>query len=856
MRKLIIFIIYLIGITAHSQSRRVEIINNRLSVDGEPQPQLFGAEIQYFRLRGGYGPNVPRTKVLQLWEKTLDHAVKAKMNSVSFYIPWDFHEYAEGKFDFTGTVDEDGDGQPDYPSRDILTFFKIIADHGITRIMVRPGPYINAEWGFLGFGAIPSWFNEKFPNSHMRSPYGLRTKLYDYHNVDLKHYTQLWFKALNEQVLASQMELGKPVIFLQLDNETNFQWQSLYAHDYSLPTTHRYQKFLEDTYKNIQSLNLAHGRQWDRFSQVQPPTYRDRNILEDQSWYRFNDYSIFTYLSSIRDLWQGLGIFEPQVLFTLAESYNSPSGGLLPHYKFRNFKNLTGLMTVNLYPKTDETTLHTLLNFPFKADLDVKSADEANDFYFDSPQEWVMGPEIQGGWWRGINISPEARQQTYLTVLGHGMKAIYIYYFNEGQNWGVEWAHKKLQPIYDNLLNEKHLVNTPMSELNNDFWNELQMRSDRHLLAGIDVRRAMKEGITQDRDLYFDAPLDGNADPRPHYDNLKKIGERVIAPYQEFLASAQAVYDDVAIVKDSTAHEPTMDNNILGTQASADWTGGLLGYLMNVDFNPRILFGDLSLDSTFAKMKALIHLDTGHNSELTLTQLRKALDRGQTVVNFLNNDGQVPSRVLFKRKAIGPAEVKPADVPLKFYTDSLGRLTSSTQGTKAITVLSSTPVYAYDLSGHPECLPILFSQNEVVGYRCANGLIQIGALLFEDYNSNAYAQTQSALERKQFMKLLLSTSGLQSALTLIGNPTQVVAFSRRIPGQPRVWITVKSGSLETQTFAIKVDKQLLSESCLNYEVSTLLDKKTRKLSSSDLSKVGFSITLNPNDTQVLLLDCK
>ena len=66
------------------------------------------------------------------------------MNMVSFYIPWDFHEPVEGKFDFDGTTDEDGDGNPDYPSRDVKTFIRMIKERGFKYIMVRPGPYINA----------------------------------------------------------------------------------------------------------------------------------------------------------------------------------------------------------------------------------------------------------------------------------------------------------------------------------------------------------------------------------------------------------------------------------------------------------------------------------------------------------------------------------------------------------------------------------------------------------------------------------------------------------------------------------------------------------------------------------------
>ena len=196
--------------TASESEARVQIKNHQLNVDGRPQPHLFGAEVQYFRMRGGYGPNVPREKVIALWTKALDRAVEAKMNTVGFYIPWDFHEYAPGKFDFTGTVDQDGDGSPDDPLRDILTFFKMLKERGISRIMARLVPYINAEWGFLGFGAVPEWFHDLYPDSHMRSPEGKRKALYDYHNPDLFKHTRIWFEALYRDVLKEQMSRAAP----------------------------------------------------------------------------------------------------------------------------------------------------------------------------------------------------------------------------------------------------------------------------------------------------------------------------------------------------------------------------------------------------------------------------------------------------------------------------------------------------------------------------------------------------------------------------------------------------------------------------------------------------------------------
>lgn len=849
----------LLSLKAQSQ---VEVSENQLVVDGKKQPQLFGAELQYFRLRGGYGMNVPRATVLELWNKALDRMVEAKMNAISFYIPWDFHEYAEGKFDFTGTADTDNDGRADYPSRDIITFFKMIEAHGITRIMVRPGPYINAEWGFLGFGAIPKWFHQKYPNSHMKTPYGQFSRLYDYANPDLLRHSALWFTALQEQVLKDHMGRGKPIIFLQLDNETNYQWQSLYAHDYGPSTIGRYQKFLTNLYEDVGKLNEAHNRQWDRWNQIRPPSYVGRNLPEDQDWYRFADDTIYNYLFNIRNVWSQIGILEPQVLFTLAESYNAPVNGLLPNFVLRNAPRVTGLMTVNLYPKTEERSDHPLLNFPFKADLDVKAADEANDTYFGTRQEWVLGPEIQGGWWRGIDVTKESRQQTYLSVIGHGLKAFFIYYFNEGQNWDVEWTHEQVKPLFDDLIHERRLENIPVAELPENFWNELQARSDRKILVGFDVRRIMKLGPHHDDELFFDAPLDGQASPRNHYFDLKNIGEQVVAPYQDFLARSLMVYDDVALVKDSTSHRPGPDANIPSVQASADWSGGLLGHVMNADINPRVLHGDMSSEASFKESKVLLHLDTGLNAPRTLKMIENSLFSGNTIINFLANQVpksqgiDIPSSVLFNRAQAGQS------VQLTFYLNSQGQLRpSSERNTIVVHIPSSNPVYGYDLASlkKADCEGILYWQDKVVGYRCqrSNGtLIQIGALIFEDYNSSSYAQMSSPRELRLFMKSLIDEK-VQPKLLFSKNAERAVAFARKDPQHKLLWITVKTGTLTPQALLLKVSKGLLQDtlkpSSLRYSVEDLLSKKTQNMSARELIQKGFQVDLGQSGSAVYVI---
>ena len=222
------------------------------------------------------------------------------MNMVSFYIPWDFHEPVEGKFDFDGTTDEDGDGNPDYPSRDVKTFIRMIKERGFKYIMVRPGPYINAEWGHLGFGAIPLWFETKYPDSHMRNSLGRRTKLFDYYNIDFLGKTKTWFKKVYENIIEPDMATDKIIHFVQLDNETNFLWQSIFDHDYIVSAVGRYRNFLKEFYSELESFNAQHRRSWQSWDDILPATIVGYNIYEDQDWHRFQDKEIYGYLRTLR----------------------------------------------------------------------------------------------------------------------------------------------------------------------------------------------------------------------------------------------------------------------------------------------------------------------------------------------------------------------------------------------------------------------------------------------------------------------------------------------------------------------------------------------------------------------------
>ena len=832
-----------LALPARAAPRGVEIKEHQLWLDGVAQPQLWGAELQYFRLRGGPGPNVPREKVLHDWNQALARMVEAKMNVITFYIPWDFHEYAPGKFDFNGTVDEDGDGNADYPSRDIHSFFRLIEKHGVRTIMARPGPYINAEWGFLGFGAIPKWFHETYPQSHMRDSLGRPTKLYDYHNPDLLRHTEIWFKTLDAEVLSKYRGPGKPIRFLQIDNETNLMWQSAYANDYSASAQTRYRRYLQKKYKSVDAVNSAQGLNAQSWDEILAPTQAGRNLAQDQDWYRFQDHSIYEYLAKLRAMWERIGVHEPEVIFTLAESYNAPQYGILPNYKLRNAPNTTGMMTVNLYPRTYNSWRPSLFNQPFKTDHDVKAADAANDFYFGtagkSAQQWSLGTEIQTGWWRGIPVTTDARAQTYLTVIGHGLKAVILYYFSEGYNWGWDWQKEQVRPHFESLLIERGLQGVAMSELPNIFWDELSRRVDNEVILGIDVRGRMMESDDHASTLYFDAPLDSHGLAREPFDLVKKIGEHIVAPHGAFLARSVRVSSTVGLIKDTHAHAPSSLSGKDSVRLNSDFEAGLTGAFLNIGVNPEILHLGIQKSSDFLKQKVLVVHDNENRNPRLSPILRAFLGQGGHLVTIF-----------------GTAIAGSLGLPLK-RTQVFQHFGSSEVGFW----INEHNNYSYEVPTF--CKPLLQHRDHTFALRCPLGggtITLIGVPFHEGFNNDDYGFDGDHLARQQLLEEILTFSRIDKDFELSdehGRPiTRVTVFARTLPENftGPLWVTIKNGLPQSQKIFLKPREGLVRKiGSPKLRATSLLRENTQELTSRELRSRGLEIDLEAYASEAIFI---
>lgn len=131
-------------------------------------------------------PRIPRP----YWEHRIKMCKALGMNTVCLYVFWNIHEQQEGKFDFTG-------------NNDVAEFCRLAQRNGLY-VIVRPGPYVCAEWEM---GGLPWWLLKK-KNIRLREPdpyFMERVKLFE--------------RKVGEQLASLTIQNGGPIIMVQVENE-------------------------------------------------------------------------------------------------------------------------------------------------------------------------------------------------------------------------------------------------------------------------------------------------------------------------------------------------------------------------------------------------------------------------------------------------------------------------------------------------------------------------------------------------------------------------------------------------------------------------------------------------------------
>ena len=169
-------------------------IKDTFYLDGEPVKIISGA-FHYFRTVPAY------------WQDRLEKLKAMGCNTVETYIPWNLHEPRKGEFCFEGILD-------------VEKFIQQAGELGLY-VIIRPSPYICAEWEF---GGLPAWLLQED---------GMRLRIS--YPPFLRHVEE-YYKVLLPRITPWQITRGGPVILMQVENEYGY-----YANDKDyLETIKRY----------------------------------------------------------------------------------------------------------------------------------------------------------------------------------------------------------------------------------------------------------------------------------------------------------------------------------------------------------------------------------------------------------------------------------------------------------------------------------------------------------------------------------------------------------------------------------------------------------------------------------------
>jgi beta-galactosidase len=160
-----------------SHASTFEVAGNQFHLDG-----------QAFQIRAGemHYPRIPREE----WASRVTMAKAMGLNTVSLYLFWNLHEEKPGLFDFEG-------------QKDFVAFIRECGSQGM-KVIVRPGPYVCAEWEL---GGIPAWVMAE-PGTKLRST--------DHRYLEP---AKAWMRKVGSMLEPLSVAKDGPVLMVQLENE-------------------------------------------------------------------------------------------------------------------------------------------------------------------------------------------------------------------------------------------------------------------------------------------------------------------------------------------------------------------------------------------------------------------------------------------------------------------------------------------------------------------------------------------------------------------------------------------------------------------------------------------------------------
>ena len=154
-----------------------EIKDGDFYLNGKPTPVLSG-EMHYSRIPHQY------------WRHRFQMMKGMGLNTVATYVFWNWHEVEPGKWDFEG-------------DKNLAEYIRIAGEEGMM-VILRPGPYVCAEWEFGGY----PWWLQNVEGMEIRRD-----------NEQFLKHTKLYIERLYKEVGHLLCTKGGPIIMVQCENE-------------------------------------------------------------------------------------------------------------------------------------------------------------------------------------------------------------------------------------------------------------------------------------------------------------------------------------------------------------------------------------------------------------------------------------------------------------------------------------------------------------------------------------------------------------------------------------------------------------------------------------------------------------
>lgn len=165
------------AVVTAAPGHHVAVHDGRFYLDDMPF-QIISGEMHY--------PRIPRA----YWRDRLRMAKAMGLNAITTYVFWNVHEPRPGEYDFSG-------------QNDVAEFIREAQEEGLY-VILRPGPYVCAEWEF---GGLPAWL--------------LKDKSLVVRSGDPKFLAAAgrWMNRLGKELAAFQVGRGGPILLVQVENE-------------------------------------------------------------------------------------------------------------------------------------------------------------------------------------------------------------------------------------------------------------------------------------------------------------------------------------------------------------------------------------------------------------------------------------------------------------------------------------------------------------------------------------------------------------------------------------------------------------------------------------------------------------